>query len=244
MTRQTLFTTALFAIGLCVASATPSSAQHRDRHGVATHRSGISIQLFSPRGQPVIREHHDDYRYVVPSTPRHGAYYNYEDRHYFTPPAPPVVINQPVVVQRPVPIEFGAFKHQEQLAERLETLANQFCLDLHYNYRHNRNFAEAYREAYQLLQAVKYVHGSEHRGDRNAIRKSVTSIDNLFHHVQEEVSDWTRVDSRRVGDYSLLAKTEELQALIHHLMFDVGVKPDHDREEQAPPPAGAAPAPR
>lgn len=243
MMSKSKIATVVLAVGILWMSAAASMAQH-GHHGVARHRTGISIQLFSPRGQPVIREHHDDYRYVVPSTPRYGAYYNYEDRHYFTPPAPPVVINQPVVVQRPVPIEFGAFKHQEQLADRLETLANQFCLDLHYNYRHNRNFAEVYREAYQLLQAAKYVHASEHRGDRNAIRKSATSIDNLFHHVQEEVSDWTRVDSRRVGDYSLLAKTEELQALIHHLMFDVGVKPDHDREEQAPPPAGAAPAPR
>jgi hypothetical protein len=29
---------------------------------------------------------------------------------------------------------------------------------------------------------------------------------------------------------------EEMEALIHHLMFDLGVTPDHDREEAAPPP--------
>lgn len=247
MTRQTMFITALFAIGLCVASATPSSAQHRDRHGVATQRPGISINLFTPVGRPVIREHHDDYRFVVPATPRYGAYYNYQDTHYFTPPAPPVVVNQPVIVQRPVSIEFGAYKHYEQLSDRLETLANQVCLDLHYNYQHNRNYAETYREAYQLMQVVKFIHGSEHRGDRNAIRKSADDLDELFHHVQRELKTWTREERRQVGQFGLLAKVEEMEALIHHLLFDLGVKPDHNRDEVAPPPrdeVAPPPAPR
>lgn len=247
MTRQTQFASALMATALCLASATPSFAQHHDRHGVPTHRSGISINLFSPRGQPVVREHHDDYRFVVPATPRYGTYYTHEDVHYYTPPAPPVVVNQPVVVQRPVPVEFGTFQHYERLSDRLETLANQVCLDLHYNYQHNRNYAETYREAYQLMQVAKYIHGSEHRGDRNAIRKSADNLDELFHHAQRELKTWTREERRAVGQYGLLAKIEEMEALIHHLLFDVGIKPDHNRDEPAPPPrdeVAPPPAPR
>ncbi len=249
MLTKTKFVVCVFAAGVLWLNAAVGFAQHHDRHGVATHRPSISLNLFSPHGQPVTREHHNDYRYVVPATPHHGSFYNYEDRHYYAPPAPVVVIGQPPPPPpRPAPIEFGAFKHYESLADRLETLMNQFCLDLHYNYPHNRNYAETYREAYQLLQAAKYVHGSEHRGDRDAIRKSGASIDNLFHHMQGVVRDWTRVETRPVGSYSLLAKTEELQALIHHLMYDIGVKPDHDRDEQAPPPRAprgeVAPPPR
>ena len=50
---------------------------------------------------------------------------------------------------------------------------------------------------------------------------------------------------RRVGVYGLMAKVEELEAMIHHLLFDVGVKPDHNRDEAAPPPRKeVAPPPR
>lgn len=44
-----------------------------------------------------------------------------------------------------------------------------------------------------------------------------------------------------------MAKVEELEAKIHHLLFEVGVKPDHNRDEVAPPPRGEVappPAPR
>lgn len=238
---------ALSLAAVCSAAFAQPHDRHHDRHGVSTHRSGISINLFSPRGQPVVREHHDDYRFVVPATRRYGTYYTHEDVHYFTPPALPVVVNQPVVVQRPVQVEFGTFRHYEQLAERLETLANQLCLDLHYNYQHNRNYDETYREAYQLMQLVKFIHGSEHRGDRTAIRKSADDLDELFHHVQRELKSWTRAERRQVGEYGLMAKVEELEALIHHLLFDVGVKPDHNRDEDAPPPreeVAPPPAPR
>ena len=243
MLTKTRFAVCVFAAGMLWMNAAVGFGQHHDRHGVVTHRPSITI--FSPLGHRVT-EHHDDYRYVVPATPHHGSFYNYEDRHYYAPLAPVVVVGQPPPPPpRPAPIEFGAFKHYESLADRLETLMNQFCLDLHYNYQHNRNYAETYREAYQLLQAAKYVHGSEHRGDRNAIRRSAANIDNLFHHMQSETRDWTRVEYRPVGSYSLAAKTEELQALIHHLMYDIGVKPDHDRDEQAPPPRReVAPPPR
>ncbi len=247
MNLRTLLTKGMLGAGLLLMPAAPSFGQHHGRHGVATHRSGISINLFSPRGQPIVREHHDDYRYVVPATPRHGTFYTYEDQHYFTPPAPPVVINQPVVVQRPVQAEFGAFKHYEQLSDRLETLANQLCLDLHYNYQRNRNYAETYREAYQMMQMAKFIHGGEHRGDRDAVRKAGRDIDDLFHHVQAELKTWTREERRRVGEYGLMAKVEELEAMIHHMLFDVGVKPDHNRDEVAPPPRGEVappPAPR
>ena len=150
---------------------------------------------------------------------------------------------QPVVVQKPVALEFGSFQHYDQLAERLDTLANQFCLDLHYNYQQNPGFQEAYRESYQLLQAARQMHASEHRGDREAIRRSGTSIDNLFHHVQGEVKNWSGAQRRQIGQFALPAKIEEMEALIHHLMFDIGVKPEHDGAEAAPPPSEQAPPP-
>lgn len=53
-----------------------------------------------------------------------------------------------------------------------------------------------------------------------------------------------RQENRRVGQLGLEAKTEELQALIHHMMYDQGVKPNHDQEERGNPDATDGPAAR
>ena len=247
MKPNTIITAGILAAAIGLAWAAPASAQIHIDLGVARHRQGFS--LVSPQGHRVV-EQHNDYRYVVPPAHNsHGTYYTYQDTHYYTPPAPPVVVvqqvPQPVVIQRPVEFAFGAFRHYDELGTRLELLMNQFCLDLHYNYQHNDGFHAVYREAYQLLQAAKYVHGSEHRGDRDALRRSADSMDNLIHHLGSEMRGWTRDERRVVGQFSLAAKREEIEALIHHLMFDVGLKPDHDRDEPAPPPKGeVAPPPR
>lgn len=231
-------------------------AQHHHA-GVVTHRSGF--QLFNPHGIRVV-DHHDDYRYVVPSSVHHGAFYTHEDIHYYTPPVTRVVVQQsqffPQQPQQfvqnvvpaapppqPVTLKFGSFQHHEQLAERLEAMANQLCLDLHYNYQHNPGYAEAYREAYKLLQAAKYLHGRDHQGDHGALQRSGNGIDELFHHVQGEVRGWRSGNQRQVGQFSLAAKTEEMEAVIHHLLFDIGVKPAHDDLEAAPVPREEAPPP-
>lgn len=109
-------------------------------------------------------------------------------------------------------------------------------------------FNEVYGEAYQLLQGAKFIHDRGHQGDREAIRSNVTEIDDLFHHVQEEVAGLERHEHRQIGQLPLEGKTEELQALIHHLMYDQGIKPHHDQEGpevlEAPPAREEAPPPR
>lgn len=213
--------------------------RHQHHRGVAKHR--IGIQLYSPLGIRVT-EHQDQYRYVVPSRGRHGAYYTHGNARYYMPPVVRVVGQQPQATPRPVPIEFGGFRHHEELAERLETLANQICLELHHNYQQNRGFDDVYREAYALLQAAKYIHGKEHAGDKAAIQRSVRSIDELFHHVQEHVDGWRSANRRQVGELNLFGKTEEFEAVLHHLMYEIGVKPAHDDpNEEAPSPRDQAP---
>ena len=231
---------ALLAIGLCLGGASTSSAQHS--HGAPKYRPQVHINLFTPQGRPVT-QHRDHYRYVVPPAARHGAYYTYEKDYYYTPPALRQQ-GQPPVAPRPVSMEFGASKHLVELAERIESLANELCLDLHHNYRNNPRFNEVYGEAYQLLQATKFIHNRENQGDREGIRRTATKIDELFHHVQEEVIGLERQENRRVGQLGLEAKTEELQALIHHMMYDQGVKPNHDQEERGNPDATDGPAAR
>lgn len=256
MKRLRLCLTTTLAVGWLVAAAQEGVAQHHHDLGIATHRSGF--HLFNPYGVRVV-DHHDEYRYVIPSSGHHGTFYTHEDVHYYTPPVTRVVVQQPQFVPQqpqqfvqnvvpppqpqPVQLKFGGFQLHEQLAERLESMANQYCLDLHYNYQHNPGYPETYREAYKLLQAAKYIHGRDHQGDHAMIQRSVNSIDELFHHVQGEVRGWRSGNQRQVNQLSLAAKTEELEALIHHLMFDIGVKPAHD-DGPAPAPREEAPPPQ
>ncbi len=189
---------------------------------------------------------HSNWSYVVPhSHHHHGAYYVANNAYYYTPtPVVRVVQTQnpaynPVpVVQQRVQIQYGDFARCDDLAGRLETALNALCLDLHYNYQHNQGFAHSYREAYAVLQLAKEIHSKEHQGDRTFISRTVGTLDEQFHHVQEEIAEWTRQVQRPIGTGDALEKASAAEALLHHLCYDVGIKPHDTDNEQAPPPAG------
>lgn len=225
---------------LLLLDASPVSAQHHGEHGggyLSTHHGG-----YVPAHHGV-NYGHSDWHHVIPHHPTYvGAYYTTGQTHYYTPSPisnhAPVGGSAPVAiaVQRPVELAFGGYSRYEDLAGRLSIEANALCLDLHYNYRHNRNFAEVYRESYDVLQAAKYVHGKEHQGDRDAITRRMVEIDKLFHHVQDETRGWTRAGTRQISSGELPAKTAAVEAVLHHLCYDVGVRPHEVTPEEAPPP--------
>src|SRR5690606_24203244 len=80
------------------------------------------------------------------------------------------------------------------------------------------------------------------------IGRCVQELDPLFHHLQARIGTWDRHHYRQVGDADLNAKTELMEATLHHLMNDVGVPPHSTQtfeaapapaiDEVAPPPAG------
>ena len=138
----------------------------------------------------------------------HGLRYYPQNNYYYTP--------------KPA---FGAFSHVDDLASRLEALTNQFCLDLYYNYSHNPGFRTTYREAYQLLQVAKYIHAAEHHHNRAAIQQQLGGMDQLFHHLQDDVRGWTRHHYRQIGRLGIITKMRRIESTLHHLMNDVGVAP-------------------
>ncbi len=219
-----------------------ASAQHHHHHKSHHHGSHYG---------------HSNWSYVVPHAHQHhhhGAYYVANNAYYYTPtPVVRVVqtqnpaFNPLPVVQQSVQLQYGGFARCDDLSGRLETALNALCLDLHYNYQHNQGFAHTYREAYGVLQLAKAIHAKEHQGDREFIRGTVGTLDEQFHHVQEEIAPWTRQVLRPVGIGEALEKTSAAEALMHHLCYDVGIKPHDTSDEQAPPPAGGleqAPPPR
>ena len=163
-----------------------------------------------------------------------------------------IVEQNAYVAAKPVQIESGGYAQVDDLSGRLEQLANQLCLDLEYNYRHNPSFDETYRAAYQVLDTAKYIHANENRGDREEVARRLNEVDGLFHRVQDEVRRWSRQHSRQIGEAGALTKMDQIEATLHHLMNDVGVEGVHGTpndssapavEEAAPPPGPEASAP-
>ena len=180
----------------------------------------------------------DDSTYIVPHANGHnrGTYYVRNGEYYYIPHT-----KTGHQTHRPEQVTFGSFSHVNELANRLETLSNEFCLDLHYNYSHNPGFRETYREAYSMLQVAKYIHAAEHQNDRKAIQEELSGLDQLFHHIQDDVRGWSRHHHRQIGYDGISSKMAIIESTLHHLMNDVGVKrtslqPQGAEVEQAPAP--------
>lgn len=216
-------------------------AQHHHHRATPWHHHHV---LIDPHGHRVV-VHHDSYRYVIPAQPQYqGTYYTYANTHYYYPSQPVVTAQNISVAPQPVAVEFGSFSHVDDLASRLEEIANQFCLDLYYNYQQNPGFAETYAEAYQILEAARWAHAQEHQQDRAGLARTLGPMDDLFHHVQEDVEGWQRIHYRQIGQLGIVDKMAHMEGLLHHLMHDVGVRPSHDGgPEVAPPPGGLEQAP-
>ncbi|MBI2805524.1 MAG: hypothetical protein HYX68_11155 [Planctomycetes bacterium] len=237
---------AALAVGLFL-SLGIAVAQHR------THNAGHSSGHHAPAHHGSHFGHHN-WHHVVPHHGRHiGAYFTVGNVHYYTPSpvsrivsvgsSPALLPPRVVEVQKPVELGFAGFTRYDDLAGRLVFEANAMCLDMHYNYQNNKNFANAYRDAYVVLQTAKSIQAKEHQGNREIIRKRVDEMDRLFHHAQEEMRAWTRTATKQIGADTLPEKLAGVEAVLHHLCYDVGIAPHEQPAEVAPPPGEAIPPP-
>ncbi len=238
--------TALVAV-FCV--STMAQAQyHYD-----THNHAIKDNFGRIIGQYQHNVLHQDSHHVVPhNQDYHGTYYQRNNGYYYVPEtynSGHSGHNHGGQAPSPEQMTFGGFGHVDDLAARLETLCNDFCLDLHYNYQHNYGFRETYAEAYQILEVARYIHDAEHHQDRDAIRAKIGGMDELFHHVEDDVRGWSRQHYRQVGQLGIITKMEIIESTLHHLMYDIGAQMANGNG-QAPAPNGGggnfdqAPPPR
>lgn len=256
MKRYSMFSAACVAVAIWLGQSLPASAQHRHGghghrgHGHSGHGHYGGYGHFGGHGHGFglsVGHHgvHLGRHFVVPHYDHHyhGSYW-FDSGQYYYQPRTYVVSPQTHVVTKPIVIEFGAFSQVDDLSGRLARLANELCLDMHYNYSHNSGFANTYREAYQILGAAKSIHATENQNDRVEIARQVQELDPLFHHVQSEIRKWSRQHYRQIGQAGIFTKTDAMEALLHHLMNDVGIKP-HSGEsiEAAPAPAADEVAP-
>ncbi len=234
--RMLHFSIAVLACSLLTCAT--ASAQHQHHHYTPGYHIDHHDHIVrDSHGHIIGQYHHDvlhsDSSYIVPHSGNHHDTYYYRDGGYYYHPQ---TSNVRALNTQPVQVEFGGFSHVDDLASRLERLTNEFCLDLHYNYSHNAGYAETYTEAYQILQAAKFIHAAEHQQDRQAIVNTLGGLDLLFHHVQDDVRGWTRHQHRQIGQLEIMSKIDLIESTLHHLMNDVGVHPTPGPDEQAPPP--------
>lgn len=77
---------------------------------------------------------HLGHHYVIPHFDHHyhGSYWVASGLYYYQPQ--PIVTTPGVyVASKPTPIEFGRYEYVQDLTGRLTLLANDLCLDMHYN---------------------------------------------------------------------------------------------------------------
>lgn len=198
-------------------------------------------------GRMTRRYHHDvihrNAQHVVPhlNTVNHGIYYHQNGHSFYYPQTTRIGALQ--VPPTPQEITFGGYGHVDDLAQRLELLMNELCLDLYYNYSHNPGFHETYSEAYSLLETSRFIHAAEHANDRDAISRKLGGADALFHHVEDDVRGWSRIHHRQIGTLGIVRKMEMAESVLHHLMEDVGVKPEIPEVAPAPETRGPELAP-
>ena len=160
---------------------------------------------------------HSGSRYVVPSYGNSRSNYYYRNNTYYYDSGN----------GRSQRVAYGKFSHVDTLAVRLERLANEFCLEIHYNYSNNRGFDETYREAYEMLRSAKYIHEEAHHGHHDEIAKEIRKLDDDFHHVEDEVENWRSNRGRHhhhAHGSDMHELLEEMESVIHHLMNDAGIK--------------------
>jgi hypothetical protein len=172
-----------------------------------------------------------------------------------------VGISQPTrhAAARPV-VTYGGFSHIDDLAIELEQRARDILWEMHFHYRHNRDFDVTYAEAYSMLTQAKQIHSAEHRGDRRTIVRVARQLDELFHHVEDDVRTWRPSRRHFVGRVgyvghgighghgigrggALPEKMEAMELTLHHLMQDVGLNASSG-DPPLPGGVGTQPMPR
>lgn len=174
----------------------------------------------------------------------------------------PVSIPVPVVVPTRTPLQasgrsqneaFGARLHVDELAVQLTRQVTAALWEMHLHHRHSPGFAATYREMYSLLNDAKHVHELAHEevrrprlGERDHIARDLLNMDELLHHVEDDIAGWSSHSSRHHGHGSSLhSQVSTIGQTLHHLLTDYGVTGRSGADSPPPPPANnvAPPAP-
>jgi hypothetical protein len=110
-------------------------------------------------------------------------------------PTQPITPVQPAAPLPPqnlaiTPIATPAPVKAPQSAQGLSQQMNEFCVSMHKTYGKVKNFGEAYREAYELLQIAKKIDAAIAAGKSpKSISDQLMEFDDEIHHVENHIAD-------------------------------------------------------
>ena len=215
----------ILTVALLVASSSQAFAQYK----VDRREHSVRDEFGSVIGRYNYDFIEDNSKYVLPHYDDNhtGTYWNRDGKYYYRPQTQTRYRTQSQVEE----MRFGGRRHMDDLAERLEALVNETCLELHYNYGHNRDFKQTYADAYRILDDAKWVHNRGNYGNSSEMRRRLMRMDEQIHKVQDSVRGWNSSNRRSYGDVSLRSRLRLVEASIHHLMYDAGIDPDRAHDD-------------
>ncbi len=171
----------------------------------------------------------DNYKYVLPhyDDSHTGTYWQRDGKYYYRPQTS-TRFRQPSQTEE---LRFGGRGHMDDLSERLEAMVNETCLDMHYNYSHNRDYKQTYADAYKILEDAKWIHNRSNYSNNGEMRRRLMRMDDQIHEVEGDVRGWRSSNRRDYGEVSLNSRLRLIEATIHHLMYDAGIDPDRAHDD-------------
>jgi hypothetical protein len=74
-----------------------------------------------------------------------------------------------------------------------------------------------------MLEAAKHVRAMEDQGDREAVRRGVQELNELFRKLRVQIAGWSRDQQRQIGAGGLNTKIDLVESSLRRLMDGVGV---------------------
>jgi len=124
---------------------------------------------------------------------------------------------------------FAGRSHVETLSQRLYEQANAICWEMHDHYDRNQNYAQVYREMYEIKQLskdlIEMIRRDGFRSTRmeERISRELRDLDRRFQSFQFDVRNW-QPNSRYQPRYGLASMIYECEDTLHQLMDDYGVR--------------------
>lgn len=89
----------------------------------------------------------------------------------------------------------GHVRDVDELANELQRDMAQICREVRVHFRHTAEYRHLYKDAYDMYSRAVHIHDVAHHMDRRAlgeIEQDVAALDDLYHHVEELVSQLKR----------------------------------------------------
>lgn len=134
-----------------------------------------------------------------------------------------------LLVASVLPVPVSAQVDGVATATSVKTLArqmNDLCVSMHNTFKSLPEFAEGYREAYELLQLAKQMDSALSDGSpSNTIHEQVSEFENEIHHVEHHISEFIKLqgDSEKQSHDTIRRQFQEVERTLEATLKSMGL---------------------